>query len=506
MEKRLILAISISMLVLLAWSALMPKPPAPIKVAALPSQNNTAQIQTESIKATSSKSSKEQVPLEQTKFSTEIFQLNFFEPIAALNDTVFKQYQSHHFLLQSSFLLGGSELLFHRESSPPGTLVFVQTDKDKKIKKEFIFSKDNYTIDLVITIDNLSNLNLNYNLPLSLGKLNFAGDQVATRLEDVMIAAKEKNLFLNGKKEVKEDSIKFAAIREKYFTLLVDPENESSAYIKKISAQESEIGLIPTNINIAPGGQFVQKLHIYLGPLDLKRINAIRPEWASVVNYGTFDFIGQIVLQLLEFFHRLVRNWGLAIILLSVGIYLLLYPFTLKQMRSMKEMQTLQPKVEALRKTYKDNPQKLNKEILELYREHKVNPLGGCLPLILQMPVFFALYQVMIRCVALKGAKFLWIKDLSEPDKLFLLPVNLPVLGNEFNLLPLLMAGLMFVQQKASLVSSGSTSEEQQKIMMIVMPIMFGVIFYRMPSGLVLYWFVNSLLMLAYQLKVKSAK
>jgi len=169
-------------------------------------------------------------------------------------------------------------------------------------------------------------------------------------------------------------------------------------------------------------------------------------------------------------------------------------------------MQALQPKVEALRITYKDNPQKLNKEILELYREHKVNPLGGCLPLLLQMPVFFALYQVMIRCVALKGAKLLWIKDLSEPDKLFLLPTNLPVLGNEFNLLPLLMAALMFVQQKASLVSSGSTSEEQQKIMMIVMPIMFGVIFYRMPSGLVLYWFVNSLLMLVYQLKVKSGK
>ncbi|MDD4899663.1 MAG: membrane protein insertase YidC [Candidatus Omnitrophica bacterium] len=506
MEKRLILAISVSMLVLLAWSAIMPKPPVPVKAEAVSVVTKTAQAVTQTSKESVSTPPKEQAVFTEAKFATSLFSLNFFEPIAALNDAIFKQYQSHRVVLSSSFLLGGQDLIFHRENSAPGTLVFVQSDNTKKIKKEFIFSKNSYAIDLVITISNLSNLNFNYNLPLSIGKLNFSGDQNIARFEDVMIATKEKKFFLNGKKDAQEDNVKYVAIREKYFTLIAEPENESSAFVKKIDAKDSEIGLLPKNINIAPGGQFVQKVHIYLGPLDLKQINAVKPEWGNVVNYGTFDFIGQIVLQLLEFFHRLVGNWGVAIILLSLGIYLLLYPFTLKQMRSMKEMQALQPKVEALRITHKDNPQKLNKEILELYREHKVNPLGGCLPLLLQMPVFFALYQVMIRCVALKGAKFLWIKDLSEPDKLFLLPTNLPVLGNEFNLLPLLMAALMFVQQKASLVSSGSTSEEQQKIMMIVMPIMFGVIFYRMPSGLVLYWFVNSLLMLIYQLKVKSGK
>ncbi|MDD2680043.1 MAG: YidC/Oxa1 family membrane protein insertase, partial [Candidatus Omnitrophica bacterium] len=160
----------------------------------------------------------------------------------------------------------------------------------------------------------------------------------------------------------------------------------------------------------------------------------------------------------------------------------------------------------ALRKQYKDNPQKMNKEIMELYRTHKVNPFGGCLPLILQMPIFFALYNALMRSVALKGAKFLWIKDLSEPDKLFILPVSLPVLSNEFNILPLIMAIGMFFQQKISSAAASGPSAEQQKIMLIVMPVMFGLIFYRMPSGLVLYWLVNSLLMLGFQLQMNRAK
>ena len=172
----------------------------------------------------------------------------------------------------------------------------------------------------------------------------------------------------------------------------------------------------------------------------------------------------------------------------------------------MKEMQAVQPKIEELRKIYKDNPQKLNKEIMELYREHKVNPLGGCLPLVLQMPIFFALYQALMRSIALKGASFLWIKDLSEPDRLFILPKTLPVIGNEFNILPVLMAIGMFIQQKFTMASASSAAAEQQKLMTIFMPILFGIIFYHMPSGLVLYWFVNSTLMLIYQIRISRSR
>jgi len=165
-------------------------------------------------------------------------------------------------------------------------------------------------------------------------------------------------------------------------------------------------------------------------------------------------------------------------------------------------MQALQPAIEELRSTYKDNPQKLNKEIMEFYRKHKVNPLGGCLPMVLQIPIFFALYQVLIRSIALKGANFLWIKDLSEPDRLFTLPVSLPIVGNEINILPILMAIGMFIQQKTSMKTTSSGSAEQQKLMLILFPLMFGFIFYHMPAGLVLYWFINSTLTLIYQMRI----
>lgn len=171
-------------------------------------------------------------------------------------------------------------------------------------------------------------------------------------------------------------------------------------------------------------------------------------------------------------------------------------------MRSMKEMQILQPKIKDLQNTYKDNSQKLNRAIMELYREHKVNPFGGCLPMLLQIPIFFALYQVLSRAIALKGARFLWIKDLSAPDRLFTLPQSLPIIGSEINILPILMMVGMFLQQKKSLMQAATKEQvEQQKIMLFLFPLIFGFIFYHMPSGLVLYWFVNSTLTLIYQLK-----
>jgi YidC/Oxa1 family membrane protein insertase len=201
-----------------------------------------------------------------------------------------------------------------------------------------------------------------------------------------------------------------------------------------------------------------------------------------------------------------VRNWGWAIALLSLIVFILLLPLTAKQIRSMKEMQALQPKIEALREAYKDNPQKLNKETMELYREHKVNPFGGCLTMFLQIPIFIALYQALMRSIYLKGESFFWIKDLSLPDRLLILPTTLPVLGNEINILPILMAIGMFIQQRLTLVGASGAAKEQQKLMSMLMPLLFGAFFYHMPAGLVLYWFINSSLMLAYQLSASQAK
>ena len=165
----------------------------------------------------------------------------------------------------------------------------------------------------------------------------------------------------------------------------------------------------------------------------------------------------------------------------------------------MREMQKMQPHIEALKKQYQNDPQRLNKEIMELYRVHKINPFGGCLPLFLQIPVFFALYQALLRSLALKGSSFLWIKDLSEPDRLAVFSANIPFIGNELNVLPILMAITMFFQQKLSSKTTPSGDPQQQKFMLIFFPILFGVMFYHFPSGLALYWSVYSLLSLGFQ-------
>ena len=164
----------------------------------------------------------------------------------------------------------------------------------------------------------------------------------------------------------------------------------------------------------------------------------------------------------------------------------------------MKEMQKLQPEIEHIRKAYSDNSQKMNKEIMELYKKHKINPVGGCLPMLLQLPIFMSLYQVLLRSSALQNARFLWIRNLAGPDAAFSIPQKLPIIGNNINILPILMAIAMWGQQKLS-QGGGKEASEQQKMMSTIMPIMFGLIFYNMPSGLVLYWFTNTLFMLVVQ-------
>ena len=200
--------------------------------------------------------------------------------------------------------------------------------------------------------------------------------------------------------------------------------------------------------------------------------------------------ISRVLLKILTFLHNLLNNWGLAIIGLSFLIWLVFFPLTSKSMKAMKRMQDLQPKIEHLRQSYKDNPQRLNKEIMQLYRDERVNPFGGCLPILLQLPIFIGLYQMLLRSDVLTGANFLWINDLSKPDQIFTIE------GFPINILPIITALLMYLQQKHTLKSASGAQADQQKMMSYIMPVMFGFIFYRMPSGLVLYWLVNSLLML----------
>lgn len=501
MEKRLILTIAMCISVLMLWSAMLPKK-APLQ--------SGEQLKISQQQSALPKEAKEQEPLVEgplSYFNQNKQEIVFIEPYAAIKAITFNNYQSHKFLLNTAFSLSDKSLVFKQIQSSSQEIIFAHKDDKKEITKQFLFHKDSYTIDLAIKVKNLSDSQIEINYPLSLGVLNSKDDPDQGRYSDMVVTTNEKTLHFNGRKDMIIEQPKFAALRDRYFCNIVEPVSGNySVRIKKINQLSAEMSLQPNNLVVDSGKTVEQKFHIYLGPQELRSIQSINLAWAGVINYGTFDIISQLLLKFLDLLYGIVRNWGWAIIILSIAIYLALFPLTVKQMRSMKEMQMLQPRIEELKKLYKDNPQKLQKETMELYREHKVNPLGGCLPLLLQMPIFFALYQALIRSVALKGAKFLWIKDLSQPDRLFIMPFTIPVLGNQFNILPILMTGIMFFQQKGSMASATSEQAEQQKIMLIIFPLMFGLIFYHMPAGLVLYWFVNSLLTATYQFRMSRTK
>ena len=303
-----------------------------------------------------------------------------------------------------------------------------------------------------------------------------------------------------------EGEIKITALKNRYFSLVMVPLSLANyTYTDKYVGEEGENKLLHgigvENLSISSKSEVVANYVFYAGPNDSEAMSYLNLGVEDVRGSGFFAGFADFLLMLMRLLHNLLRNYGLAVIGLSLVINLFLYPLTYKSLKSMKEMQAIQPLVEELRNDLKDNPTKLNKEIMELYRKHKVNPLGGCLPMVFQIPVFFSLYAVLMQAVELRGASFLWIKDLSGPDAFITLSSPLPFIGNSLNLLPLIMAVLSFAQQK---LTNPSQANEQQKMMAMFFPVFMGFIFYKFPSGLVLYFLTNTIFSIVMQTAVLS--
>lgn len=233
----------------------------------------------------------------------------------------------------------------------------------------------------------------------------------------------------------------------------------------------------------APQGKFQKEFSIYVGPKEIDRLKQLGVHLEASVDYGWFSFVAHPILFLLKFFHTWVGNWGLAIILLTVFIKLLLHPINKKSLDSMKAMQKLQPKLTELRAKYKNDRERLNVEMMSMFKAHKVNPMGGCLPMLLQMPVYIALYKVLYNAIELYHAPFFWYyKDLSAPDPYFISPVLLGV--------------FMVLQQK---MTPNPSQDPAQANAMLMMPIIFSVFMLFLPSGLVIYIFVNTFMTVVQQ-------
>jgi YidC/Oxa1 family membrane protein insertase len=287
--------------------------------------------------------------------------------------------------------------------------------------------------------------------------------------------------------------IKWSGLKTKYFLAAFLPQGGEQATASFTHLSEEAIGM---KLQLDRQGPGPQEFNVYAGPLDYRGLKAMGSGLEEAVDFGWSIIapLAKIVYRFMLFCQGLIPNYGLVIIVLSLLIKILFYPLTQKSMKSMRAMQRLQPKMKELRETHKKDPQRLNQEMMKLYKEHGVNPVGGCLPMLLQMPVFFALFQVLNKAIELRRAPFaLWIRDLSAPDVVAKLPFSLPFIGDNLSLLPILMGLAMFVQQKMQ------TTDPKQAAMMYMLPVVFTVLFFRFPSGLVLYWLVNNILTIGHQ-------
>ena len=285
--------------------------------------------------------------------------------------------------------------------------------------------------------------------------------------------------------QVLTGTIGWAGFEDHYFLSAAAPDRATSVVLRaRGSTIENKI-LTPREGD----GPAQVDYTLFLGPKELKILEAAGHDLAKGMNLGWFGPISLLLLRILNFSHGLTGNYGVDIILLTCLVKIVFWPLTQKSFQSMREMQKLQPEMQKLRERYKDDAKQMNTEIMELYKRHKVNPLGGCLPMVLQIPVFFGLYQLLANTIQLRHAPFvLWIHDLSAPERFDVMGYGIPVLT-------LLLGASMFLQQKMAPPAGDPT---QQKIMMF-MPLIFTFMFIGFPAGLTLYWLTNNVLTIAQQ-------
>lgn len=394
----------------------------------------------------------------------------------------------------------------------PDRVIYQASLNGAKVRKEFRLDKNEYTISINVQSDKMSNLIISgYTLDTSAVDPKIINSpekslyEYSVSLINEIIRKTDAIEFHVKENKVQAGEVSWIGFRDRYFCFVLKPEFKTSQY--SIDVEEKR----RLSINMKPAAD-IQELSadIYAGPQILNKLASYNKGFEQIMvfsRYGVLDICAKFIYFFIHFLQGVLKNWGVAIILLGISIFFATYPLTAKSMASMKKMQEIQPKMKALQEKYKNDPQKMNKEMMELYKENNVNPFGGCLPMLLQMPIFIGLYQVLWRSVDFKGAGFLWIKDLSQPDRLFMLPINIPFIGNEFNILPLLMAIIMYFQQKFSSMSMTITDPAQlmqQKMMLVVMPVMMGFIFYHFASGLTLYFSIFYLMSTLAQLRMSK--
>lgn len=383
-----------------------------------------------------------------------------------------------------------SDTLDMKEGQDTLNVSFAASQGNVELIKTYVFHRGHYGIDVKHEVRNKGNVAISPSVYMQLtrddGKVasdsafynTFTGPAAYTEAEKFQKIDFD-SIADNDTDLPSQSNEGWIAMLQHYFLTAWVPQQDINRelYTRQLDKHLYAIGSIVAVGEVAPGAEKVVDSTLYVGPQDQRRLEYIAPNLDLVVDYGWLTFLAKPIYWLLAFLQGLVGNWGWAIVLLTVLVKAILYPISAAGYKSMARMRDVAPRMKAIQEKYGNDKQALNQAMMELYRREKINPAGGCFPILLQIPVFLALYWVLLATVELRGASWLlWVNDLASPDP--------------YLILPLLMVATMIIQMK---ISPRPTDPTQAKVMMI-MPVVFGVMFFFFASGLVLYWLTNNVL------------
>ena len=522
MEKRVLIAVLLSIAVMYGYTIFFPqqktvqqKPETtqpstvlPAAVATLPSAISNS---TGSVVATQIAQSKD-ITVENDVYSTVIssqngaikkFVLKKYKDIAGTNGkeiVLFDHTKQDAYTLASSYpgFLSDSNVNFSTNTdrltltgaeSKPLELTAL-TSSGMMIRKTYTFTGNNYQISLEQTVTNKSSQIVSGQIQLNLlnptakpknddGRFEVYGpatlSEAGVVFDTIADLAKSEKTYDKG--------VKWSGFGDKYFLSAiiakgtgiwtVSLKEQNGIFLQRFSNQKADVN---------PGQTVTASCNIFFGPKDIDILKSQSAELEGAIDLGWFSALAKPLLHSLKLFYRYFHNYGIAIIVITFILKILFFPLTHKSYKSMKEMQKLQPKMQELKDKFKDDRDGLNRAVMELYKTHKVNPLGGCLPMIVQIPVFFGLYKALMFSIELRHAPFFfWMQDLSAKDPYYVTPI--------------IMGVTMFIQQKMT----PTNMDPVQAKMMLALPVVFTFMFLNFPSGLVLYWLVNNILTIAQQ-------
>ena len=395
-----------------------------------------------------------------------------------------------------------------RDAAQEITFVW-KSDGGVVVEKTYKFSPDSYLIGLDVTIKNGSDRSIQDKLFIALNSptpsdkrmYGFEGPSafINEKLEEIKIKDIAEKSTYTGK-------VTWVAVQDRYFMMSIIPDRIEEEAAMRLSIRADDLleaqYLNPAG-DIRPGTQHTYQYALFFGPKSMNVLKNAGHDLGKALNFGMFTVLAKPCVWLMNRLYSVIPNYGIAIIVLTILIKGVLWPLGSKSYKSMSEMKKIQPLMKEIREKHKNDKKKMNEEVMSLYRTYKINPLGGCLPMVVQLPVFFALYRMLYQAIELRHAPFfLWIDDLSAPDRLFHFSFSIPFMEPPYGIpvLTIIMGATMLLQQKMSPPMGDPT----QAKMMMFMPLIFTFIFINFSSGLVLYWLVNNVLSISQQYYIQK--